>query len=62
MTVTFVLMNFAAVVRGILPILFPERLLQLVALSGSLWIAAFAIFLGMYAPILTQPRIDGQAG
>jgi uncharacterized protein involved in response to NO len=31
-------------------------------LSGLLWIAAFLIFVIVYTPILTQPRIDGQPG
>ena len=60
--VAFVLINLAAVLRGILPIIFPHWLPQLVALSGSLWVAAFSLFLLIYAPILTQPRIDGQPG
>lgn len=58
----FVLVNLAAVIRGILPIIFPQWLLQLVALSGGLWVAAFALFFVIYAPILTQPRIDGRPG
>ena len=58
----FVAINLAAFVRGILPIAFPQWLAQLVALSGTLWVAAFAIFFIIYAPILTQPRIDGRAG
>jgi uncharacterized protein involved in response to NO len=62
MTTAFVLINLAAVVRGILPIALPAWFQQLVAVSGSLWIAAFAIFLATYAPILTQPRADGQPG
>ena len=58
----FVLINLAAVLRGILPIIFPQWLSQLVALSGGLWVAAFALFFVIYAPILTQPRIDGRPG
>ena len=58
----FVLVNLAAFGRGILPIIFPPIFPQLIALSGICWIAAFAIFLVVYAPILTQPRIDGQPG
>lgn len=58
----FVLINLAAVIRGILPIAFPQSLAELVALSGSLWVAAFTIFLVIYVPILTQPRIDGRPG
>jgi uncharacterized protein involved in response to NO len=59
---TFVLINLAAVLRGILPIIFPQWLPQLVAFSGGLWVAAFVLFFVIYAPILTQPRIDGRPG
>jgi uncharacterized protein involved in response to NO len=62
MALAFVLINLTAVLRGILPIIFPQWLPQLVALSGGLWVAAFAIFLAIYASILTQPRIDGRPG
>jgi uncharacterized protein involved in response to NO len=31
-------------------------------LSGFLWLAAFAIFTAVYAPILLRPRVDGQPG
>lgn len=58
----FVLINLAAALRGLLPILFPQRLGQLVALSGGLWIAAFLIFLVIYTPILIRPRVDGRPG
>jgi uncharacterized protein involved in response to NO len=58
----FVLINLAAILRGILPIIFPQWLPRLVALSGGLWVAAFALFLVIYAPILTRPRIDGRPG
>lgn len=58
----FVLINLAAVVRGLLPIIFPQRLPEFVALAGALWVAAFSIFFLIYFPILTQPRIDGRPG
>ena len=51
-----------AVLRGLLPSIFPLWFSQLVILSGMLWIAAFLIFVIVYAPILTQPRIDAQPG
>lgn len=60
--VAFALLNIAAVLRGLLPSIFPLWFSQLVILSGMLWIAAFLIFVIVYAPILTQPRIDGQPG
>jgi uncharacterized protein involved in response to NO len=60
--IAFALVNLAAVLRGLLPSIFPLWFSQLVILSGMLWIAAFLIFVIVYAPILTQPRIDGQSG
>jgi uncharacterized protein involved in response to NO len=58
----FVLLNLAALGRGLLPLLFPLWFSELIVASGALWIAAFVIFTIVYAPILTQPRIDGQPG
>lgn len=58
----FGLVNLAAVLRGLLPSIFPLFLSQLVILSGMLWTAAFLVFVIVYAPILTQPRLDGQPG
>jgi uncharacterized protein involved in response to NO len=60
MTLAFILINLAAILRGIIPIFFTQWLPQLVALSGSLWIAAFTIFLGNFTPVLTQSRADGR--
>jgi uncharacterized protein involved in response to NO len=62
MVIAFILINVAAVLRGLLPSIFPLWFSQLVILSGMLWIAAFLMFAIVYAPILTQPRIDGQPG
>ena len=62
MTLAFILINLAAILRGIIPILFQQWLPQLVALSGSVWIAAFTIFLGIFTPVLTQSRANGRPG
>ena len=62
MAAAFILLNLAAVLRGVLPSLFPLWFSLLVLLSGVLWIAAFLIFVVVYAPILLAPRIDGQPG
>lgn len=62
MAVAFAMLNLAAVVRGVLPLLFPQSLIQFVALSGTLWVGAFMIFIFVYAPILLRPRIDGKPG
>ena len=61
-SVAFALLNLAAIGRGLLPIFFPLWFPQLIIASGALWIAAFLIFVVIYTPILTQPRIDGQPG
>ena len=62
MVAAFVLLNLAAVGRGLLPLFVPLWFPQLMIASGALWIAAFTIFVVIYTPILTQPRIDGRPG
>ena len=62
MAFAFAAVNLAAVTRGLLPILYPQWFLQLVILSGVLWLVAFAIFVVVYAPILMHPRLDGRSG
>jgi uncharacterized protein involved in response to NO len=58
----YVLVQAAAVVRSLLPLAFPAAYGALIAFSGALWFAAFAIFTVVYLPILTRPRLDGQPG
>ena len=62
MTSAFVLINLAAVGRGLLPPFFPQFFSQLIVASGAFWIAAFTIFIIVYTPILIQPRVDGRPG
>jgi uncharacterized protein involved in response to NO len=62
MVVAFGLVNLSAVTRGLLPILLPEWFFALIVVSGLLWITAFVVFVTIYTPILTQPRIDGRPG
>ena len=62
MAVAFGLVNLSAFLRALLPIWYPERLSEFVVLSGALWCIAFFIFVVIYTPILTQPRIDGRPG
>ena len=58
----FVLLVGAAVVRGLLPLLFPELYLWWLKIGGTLWLLAFAAFVGVYLPMLIRPRVDGQPG
>ena len=62
MVVAFGLVNLSAVTRGLLPVLLPEWFSSLIVVSGLLWITAFVVFVIIYTPILTQPRIDGRPG
>jgi uncharacterized protein involved in response to NO len=62
MAVAFALVNLAALLRGLLPIWYPQRLSEFVIISGGLWSIAFVVFVVIYMPILTQPRVDGRPG
>jgi uncharacterized protein involved in response to NO len=62
MVLAYGLINAAALMRVIAlaaPSLGP---LTMLLVSGALWIGAFALFVCVYTPILTRPRVDGQAG
>lgn len=58
----YLLLTAAAMVRGLGPVLLPARYVEELFLSGGLWTLAFALFLGVYAPILVSPRPDGKPG
>ncbi|MCX7088156.1 MAG: NnrS family protein [Methylococcales bacterium] len=58
----FVLLNLAAFVRVLLPAALQNSSAMLIYCATLLWLAAFALFMFVYLPILTQPRIDGQDG
>ena len=58
----YLLITLAALVRVFAPAIFPENYSGVVASAGLLWIAAFGVFLRIYAPILVTPRVDGRPG
>ncbi|MCL7419467.1 MAG: NnrS family protein [Methylobacter sp.] len=62
MAIGFVLINLAALFRVLLPIVLPDWYDILVYISTLAWLAAFSLFVFVYAPILTTVRIDGQEG
>jgi uncharacterized protein involved in response to NO len=62
MIAAFALVNFAALTRGLLPILHPQWFSQFIIASGALWVVAYFIFVVIYTPILIQPRIDARHG
>lgn len=58
----FVLVQVAALVRVCGTHLAPEFYRHAVTASGTLWTLAFGVFLFVYWPILTRPRVDGRPG
>lgn len=58
----FVLLNVAAVFRVLLPMALPDWYNGLMYATTLSWLAAFALFVFVYAPILTTARADGQDG
>lgn len=51
-----------ATFRVLLPLLDPGHYLVWIGISQVLWVTAFAIFLVVYLPMLSRPRVDGQPG
>jgi uncharacterized protein involved in response to NO len=62
MVLAFAAIACAAIVRSIFVVILPQFTSQLWLLSGILWCIAFGIFVWIYLPILSQPRIDGRPG
>lgn len=58
----YALLSFSTLTRVLGPILASGVYEAWVQLSGTLWIAAFALFLVIYGPILTRARLDGRSG
>jgi uncharacterized protein involved in response to NO len=58
----FVLINVAAFFRVLLPIAWPNGYEIFIYGSTLAWLAAFSLFIFVYGPILTSPRVDGKEG
>ncbi len=58
--IAFVLINLTALIRVLIPLVLPNWYNTIIYVSTLSWLAAFALFMFVYAPILTQPRIDGR--
>jgi uncharacterized protein involved in response to NO len=61
MVAAYLLLAAAALVRVFGPAL-SGPYLGVVALAGLLWSGAFTLFVVVYFPILTRPRVDGRPG
>jgi len=62
MAIAFVLINVAALFRVFFPALLSGWYNGFILASTYSWLAAFSLFAFYYAPVLTQPRIDGEPG
>ena len=62
MTLAFVGVNLAALIRVALPLFFPAIHAQGMTAAGLVWMAAFGLFAALYVPILLRPRADGKPG
>lgn len=60
MTIAFIALNLAAVLRALVILVFPDQFLRLAEAAGALWLVAFVLFLWVYVPILIAPRADGR--
>lgn len=60
--VAFALVALAALVRIVGPLLGAEGYLPSLHASGTMWTAAFVLFLVKLGPVLVRPRIDGKPG
>ena len=61
-TLAFALVILSAFMRVLLPLYWPSLTLTGWNLSGWSWIAAYGLFVWVYTPILTRPRVDGRPG
>ena len=60
--IAFALINLAALFRVLLPALLPSWYGQFLVISTYCWLAAFALFVFIYTPMLSAVRVDGQEG
>ena len=58
----FLMLMIAFVARVAMPMILPRYTLEWIGLALAAWLYAFAVFLWVFAPMLMQPRVDGQPG
>ena len=62
MTAAYLFISLAALIRTFGPWGLPEKTLLFIDISGAFWLAAFAIFVFTYGPMLVSARKDGRPG
>jgi len=61
MTFAFILINVATLFRVVLPLLIPSQYLNVMALSGGLWVVAFGLFVWKFTPMLVKLHKSAQS-
>ncbi len=61
-SVIFGLLLIGTLVRVVAAGLFPQFYALWILMAQFIWIAAFALFVWLYAPMLIKPRVDGRYG
>jgi uncharacterized protein involved in response to NO len=54
----YAVMALAAVVRSFGVVILPDSYFSVMFVAGALWVAVFGIFICVYAPMLTSPRLQ----
>ncbi|MEE8350676.1 MAG: NnrS family protein [Rhodospirillales bacterium] len=60
-TVAYIVLSLSTVIRVAGPLWWPEHFGAAVMAAGAGWCLTYAIFVGVFWPILTRPRMGGQA-
>lgn len=56
------LVQAAVVLRVFAPIVMPQRQIEALTLSAACWSIAFLVYVAVYGPRLSRPRVDGRDG
>jgi len=62
MTMAYLFIFLAALIRVVVPVLLPELTQWAIGIAGALWVLAFSIYIYFYAPMLVSSRVDGRPG
>ena len=62
MSLAFIAMVLASVVRSFGPWGWPEKTLMFIDISALLWLISFGLFVIIYGPMLIKSRADGRPG
>lgn len=62
LSMVFLTIAFAALIRVFVPIITPELYLIAIRVSGALWAIAFLWLTVLYTPFLLRARVDGNSG